>query len=130
MRQRLLMTALIGIVALGCLAYINAATTATPRPADYRAAVMRVLDTQQIDYRDVEVADGCAPSYQLCRFYAGKVRIMAASTMSGQIDCRERWTTCTLTIPRARINGALLEDVRDPLFAHWEEIYGQFLVWL
>ena len=39
-----------------------------------------MLDTQRIDYRDVEVADGCLPSYQLCRFYAGNVRIMAATT--------------------------------------------------
>ena len=83
MRQRILMAVLIGVVGtLGCIAYMNAATNTSPRPANYRAAVMRVLDTQRVDYRDVEVVDGCAPSYQLCRVYSGKVRMMATTSMS------------------------------------------------
>ncbi len=102
MRQRMLMAVLIGMLGmLGCIASMSTATNTSTRPKSYRAAVMRVLDTQRVDYHDVEVIDGCAPSYQLCRFYIGKVRIMAATTMSGQIDCRERWITCSITIPQA-----------------------------
>ena len=91
---------------------------------------MRLLDTQLVEYRDVEVVDGCAPSEQLCRFYAGNVRIMAATTPSGHIDCRERWITCTITVPQAGISGVALDDTIDPLTARWEDIYGQFLLWL
>ena len=62
MRHRLLMAVLIGVVGtLGCIAYINAATNNSPRPAIYRAAVMCALEEQHVDYRDVE-GDGCAPS--------------------------------------------------------------------
>ena len=131
MPQRVLMAVLIGVVGtLGCIAYINAATNNSPRPANYRAAAMRVLDMQQVEYRDVQVADGCAPSYQLCRFYSGKVRIMATTSMSGQIDCRERWITCTLTVPQVGSRRVALDDTIDPLTARWEDVYGQFLLWL
>ena len=131
MRQRLLLALLIGVVGmLAWIVSINAATNISPRPANYRAAVMRVLDAQRIDYRDVDVIDGCAPSYQQCRFYAGNVRIMAATRMSGQIDCRERWITCSITIPQAGIRGAALDDTIDPLAARWGDLYGQLLLWL
>ena len=132
MPQRLLMAVLIGMIGmigmLGYIAYMSAATNTSARPKSYRAAVMRVLDMQQVDYRDVQVADGCAPSYQLCRFYSGKVRIMATTSMSGQIDCRERWITCTLTVQRAGIIGAPLDDTIDPLAARWAAQYGQLLL--
>ena len=131
MRQRMLMAVLIGMLGmLGYIAYMSAATNTSARPKSYRAAVMRMLDTQRVEYRDVEVADGCAPSYQLCRFYAGKVRIIAATAMSGQIDCRERWITCSITIPQAGIRGAALDDTIDPLAARWGDLYGQLLLWL
>jgi hypothetical protein len=131
MRQRMLMAVLIGMIGmLGCIAYMSAATSTSERPKSYRAAVMRVLETQRVEYRDVEVADGCAPSYQLCRFYAGKVRIIGVSTMSGQIECRERWNTCSITIPQAGIRDAALDDTIDPLAARWGDLYGQFLGWL
>ena len=128
MPQRVLMAVLIGVVGtLGCIAYTNAATNNSPRPANYRAAVMRVLDMQQVEYRDVRVADGCAPSYQLWRFYTGKVHIMATTSMSGQIDCRERWITCSITIPQAGIRSAALDDTIDPLAARWAALYGQLM---
>jgi hypothetical protein len=131
MRHRLLMAVLIGVVGtLGCIAYVNSATNTSPRPANYRAAVIRVLDKQRVDYRDVEVVDGCAPSYQLCRTYAGSVRVLAATTLLGRIDCRERWITCTLTIPQASIRSAALDDVVDPVAARWDAIYGQLMLHL
>jgi hypothetical protein len=49
MRQGMLLAVLIGVVALGYIAYINAATNTSPRPANYRAAVMRVLDDRRVD---------------------------------------------------------------------------------
>jgi hypothetical protein len=72
MQQRMLMAVLIGMLGmLGCIASMSAATNTSARPNSYRAAVMRVLDMQRVDYRDVEVADGCAPSEQRCQTYAG-----------------------------------------------------------
>jgi len=131
MRKQMLFATLIAVMAtLGYIAYMSAATNTSARPKSYRAAVMRVLDAQRVEYRDVEVVDDCAPSYQLCRFYAGKVRIMAATTMSGQINCRERWITCRITIPQAGIRGAALDDTIDPLAARWGDLYGQLLLWL
>ena len=134
MPQRLLMAVLIGMIGmigmLGYIAFMSAATNTSARPKSYRAAVMRVLELQQVEYRDVRVADGCAPSYQLCRFYTGKVRIIATTTMSGQIDCRERWITCTLTVPQVGISGVALDDTIDPLTARWDDVSGQFLAWL
>ena len=131
MRQRVLLTVLVVLVGTAaCIGYIIDAAPIRPRPKNYRAAVMRVLDTQRVDYRDVDVIDGCAPSYQLCRFYAGNVLIRATTTMSGQIDCRERWITCSITIPQAGIRGAALDDTIDPLAARWGELYGQLLLWL
>jgi hypothetical protein len=129
MRQQLMMTMLIGVVGtLGCVAYINVATNTSPRPANYRAAVMRILDERRVDYRDVEVVDGCAPSYQLCRTYAGSVRVLAATVMLGRIDCGERWITCTLTVPQAAISDTPLDDVLDPVVARWDAIYGQLML--
>src|SRR6476661_3655037 len=116
MRQRMLMTVLIMVVGIfGYIAYTNATADTRPRPATYRAAVMRVLNDQGIDYHDVKVVDGCAPSYQSCRTYAGSVRVLATTTLLGQIDCRERWITCTITIPQAGIRAVALDDTIDPL---------------
>src|SRR4029079_3047846 len=131
MRQRMLMTVLIGMLGmLGCSASMSAATHTSARPKSYRAAVVRVLDMQRVDYRDVEVADGCAPSEQRCQTYAGMVRVATGTIMMGQIDCRERWITCTITIPQAGISGVALDDTIDPLAARWGELYGQLLLWL
>jgi hypothetical protein len=131
MRQGMLLAMLIGVVGmLGWIAYMNTATNTSPRPANYRAAVMRVLDAQGVDYRDIEVVDSCAPSYQLCRTYAGSVRVLAATTLLGRIDCRERWTTCTLTVQQAGIAGRPLDDTINPLAARWEALYGQLMLHL
>src|SRR5215207_476824 len=131
MRQPLLMAMLIGVVVtLGCMAYINAATNTSPQPVNYRAAVMRVLDAQHIDYNNVTVIDGCAPSYQLCRTYAGSVQVHTETTLRGQITCRERWITCTLTVQQAGIMGVALDDTIDPLAARWEAFYGQLMLQL
>ncbi|HEU5102842.1 MAG TPA: hypothetical protein VFU22_27660 [Roseiflexaceae bacterium] len=129
MRQAILIAVLIGFVAtFGSIAYAIATTSAGPRPSSYQAAVVRVLKASRVDYRDVEVLDGCAPSFQNCRTYAATVRVQAATTLAGHIDCRERWTTCTLSVPQAGISGAPLEDVRDPIAARWEALYGQMLL--
>jgi hypothetical protein len=129
MRQAMLIAMLIAVaVTVGCIAYINAATSTSPRPANYHAAAKRVLDAQGVDYYDVEVLDGCAPSYQLCQTYAGSVRVLATTSMLGRIECRERWTTCTITVQRAGIMSALLDDPINPLAARWEAFYGQFML--
>ncbi len=124
-----LFAVLIGFVGtFGYIAYTIAIPSAETRPDSYRAAVVRVLDVRRVDYRDVEVLDSCAPSFQNCQTYAATVRALAATTMIGQIECRERWTTCTLTIPQAGISGAILDDVRDPIAARWEALYGRLLL--
>jgi hypothetical protein len=74
------------------------------------------------------VLDGCAPSYQLCRTYAGSVRVPAATAMLGRIECRERWITCTLMVQQAGIVGAPLDDTIDSLAARWDAIYGQLML--
>jgi hypothetical protein len=129
MRQGILIAMLIAVVVtLGCIAYMNTATNTSPRPANYPAAVKRVLDTQGVDYHDVEVVDGCAPSYQLCQTYAGSVRVLGTTPMLGRIECRERWTTCTITVQQAGIMSAPLEDPINPLAARWEAFYGQLML--
>jgi hypothetical protein len=57
------------------------------------------------------------------------VQVLAATTITGQIDCRERWTTCTLSIPQIGIDGAPLDDTLDPFWARWEELYERFIMW-
>jgi hypothetical protein len=56
------------------------------------------------------------------------VGVLATTTMIGQIECRERWTTYMLTIPQAGISAAILDDVRDPIAARWEALYGKLLL--
>src|SRR5215217_398906 len=127
MRKRVLLTVLVVLVgAAAGIGYLINGTPAMARPKGYRAAIARVLDAQHIDYRDIEVIDGCAPSYQRCRWYAGTVRVRTGTIIAGQIDCRERWITCTLTVPQVGISGVALDDTIDPLTARWEDFYGQF----
>jgi len=90
----------------------------------------RVLDAQRIDYHDVAVIDGCALGAQRCRSYAGTVRIRTGTMIAGQIDCRERRRTWTITIPQVGISRVALDDMIDPLTARWDDVYGQFLLWL
>jgi hypothetical protein len=91
---------------------------------------MLLLDGRRVDYREVLVVDGCAPSYQFCHTYAGAVQVLAATRMPGQIDCRERWTACTLTVPQLGIKDAPLDDVVNPIQARLEELYGQLRLWI
>jgi hypothetical protein len=131
MQKQVLLTVL--VVMAGAAAgsgYRIDGTPAMPRPTSYRAAIARVLDAQHIDYLDIEVIDGCAPSAQRCRLYAGTVRVRTGTILAGQINCRERWITCTLTVPQLGISGVALDDTIDPLTARWQDVYGQFLLWL
>ena len=129
MRKRVLLTVLVMIVATAAgIGYLIDGTPARPRPKSYPAAIARVLDAQHIGYRDIEVIDGCAPSAQRCLSYAGTVRVRAGTIMAGQIDCRERWITCTLTVPQVGIHGVALDNTIDPLTARWEDVSGQFLL--
>jgi hypothetical protein len=131
MRQRILLAVLIGVVGIiGCVAYVVTVSPLQPRPGSYRAAVMRVLKEQRVDYGNVTVVDGCAPSYHFCHTYAGTVQVLAPTPMAGRIDCRERWTTCTLTIPQAGIRETPLDDVLDPLAVRWEAMYGRLMLWV
>ncbi len=73
---------------------------------------------------------GCTPTPQFCHIYAGQVYVQAGHTLTGQITCRERWTTCTLTLRDAGIIDAPLPDVLDPLIWCWEQLQGQIMQWL
>jgi hypothetical protein len=130
MRQKMLIAVLIGVVALGYIAYINAMTNTSARPDSYRAAVERRLDQAQFSYRKVEVTDGCAPTYQFCRTYAGTVRVLTESTtLAGRIDCRRRWTDCTLTLPAAGLRGLALPDVVSQLPRTLDEVWERLQEW-
>ena len=136
MRRRILLMVLVGII--GAAAYVGSASivaNARPRPGSYREAVEHVLDQARVGYRDVEVTDGCAPTYQLCRTYAGTVQVLTErTTLAGRIDCRRRWTGCTLTIPAIGLRDVALPDVVDSLphtldevWEHIEDLLGRFL---
>ena len=56
--------------------------------------------------------------------------MLATTTLLGQIDCRERWITCTITIPQAGIRAVALDDTIDPLTARWDTFSGQVQRWL
>ena len=132
MRQRILLMVLVGII--GAAGYIGSASimaNARLQPGSYREAVKDVLDKAQVRYRDVEVVDGCAPTYQLCRTYAGSVRVLTErTTLAGRIDCRRRWTGCTLTVPAIGLRAVALPDVVDSpprsLNELWERIEDWF----
>jgi hypothetical protein len=115
------------LLAVGALVVIH---HTTPRASSYRMAVIAVLTTAQIDVQHVDVIDGCAPTLQFCRTYAGVVHVQAGRAMTGQIACRERWTNCTLTLRDAGIIATPLPDVLDPLLWRWEQVQGQIMQWL
>lgn len=101
-----------------------------PRPDSYRTAVVWALRDRGMDVRSVDVVDGCAPSYQMCRTYAGTVTVDIGRVVQGKIACTERWTTCTLSLPEAGIPGVPLADTRDPLVWRWEQWFTPFKLWL
>jgi hypothetical protein len=131
MRIRIVLTSMLGLGGtLICLVLLLASAPAQPRPGSYRAAVLEVLRAHQIDIQEVTVVDGCAPSYQFCRTYAGAVTIETTRTVTGQIACAERWTTCTLTVRALGIAQAPLPDVRDPLVWRWEQLQAALIQWV
>jgi hypothetical protein len=131
MWQRIQLALLVGMVGtVACVGYFITAANARPRPGSYREAVERRLDHAAFSYREVEVVDGCAPTYQLCRTYAGHVRIQTeTATLAGQIGCRRRWTSCTLTIPATGLRAVALPDVVDSLPLTLEEVWKQLQDW-
>jgi hypothetical protein len=100
------------------------------RPGSHRDEVLAVLRRRQIDPVSVELQNGCAPSIERCRTYAATVTIVTSKTLTGRIDCRTRWTGCTLTVPAARIYAEPLRDVISPLVERWSELRGGLLSWL
>jgi hypothetical protein len=132
MWQRIQLALLVGMVGtVACIGYFITAANTSTRPDSYRAAVERRLDQATFSYRDVEVTDGCAPTYQLCRTYAGQVRVLTeAMTLNGRIDCRWRWTSCTLTIPGAGLDAVVLPNVVDWQPQTLEEVWLYLQNWL
>jgi hypothetical protein len=132
MWQRIRLALLVGMVGtVACIGYFITAANTSTRPDSYRAAVERRLDQAAFSYRAVEVIDGCAPTYQLCRTYAGQVRVLTeATTIDGRIDCRRRWTICTLTIPGAGLDAVVLPNVVDWQPRTLEEVWLYLQNWL
>jgi hypothetical protein len=50
--------------------------------------------------------------------------------MTGQITCRERWTTCTFTLREANIVAAPLPEVIDPIAWRWEQLQWVLIRWV
>jgi hypothetical protein len=131
MWQRIRLALLVGMVGtVACVGYFISTANVRPQPGSYREAVEHVLDKARISYRGVEVTDGCAPTYELCRTYAGSVRVLTErATFAGQIDCRRRWTICTLTIPAAGLHSVALPNVVDPLPRTLNEVWERIEDW-
>jgi hypothetical protein len=131
MWQRIQLVLLVGMVGtVACIGYFITAANARLQPDSYRAAVERRLDQAQFSYRKVEVTDGCAPTYQLCRTYAGQVRVLTeATTLNGRIDCRRRWTSCTLSIPGTGLRAVALPNVVDSLPHTLDEVWEHLQDW-
>jgi hypothetical protein len=109
----------IGWLTPGVALLIIAGAAALPagaqqRPGTYREAVIAVLEAYDLPYEDVRVVHGCAPSYQNCRTYRGEVTVIGTRTHAGVIECRERWTNCTLTLPGAGVRAPLADVVEEP----------------
>jgi hypothetical protein len=128
MRWRLLvLLLLVFIVGSG---YFLVAEPPTPRPGSYREAVKLVLHQAGFSYRDVEVTDSCAPTYERCRTYAGSVRVLTQEAIfAGQIECRRRWTSCMLSIPDTSIISVGLPNIVDSLPLSLEEIWTYLQDW-
>ena len=103
---------------------------AQPQPGSYRESVLRLLSARGLEARDVEVVDNCAPTVERCRTYAGSVTIHAGARLRGRIECRDRWTTCTLTAAEAGLDHEPLPDVIDPLAWRAQQLWYTFIGWL
>jgi hypothetical protein len=122
-----LLISLIGLGGYGALVIVG--TELQTHAATYRAAVMQLLDQRGIAYRDIVVTDGCAPTYQFCRTYAGTVQVLAERELRGQIACRQRWTDCTLTLRNAGLVRAPLVDINAPLGLDLEVLRARLVLW-
>ena len=131
MWQRIQLALLAGMVwTVACVGYFITAANVRPQPGSYREAVKHLLDGARVGYRDVDVTDGCVPTYQLCRTYAGQVRVLTEATiLNGRIDCRRRWTSCALTIPGAGLDTEALPDVVDSLPLTLDEVWERLQDW-
>jgi hypothetical protein len=101
------------IIMVVCALLWIGARSATP--GCYRAAVETVLARRGVEQQGVRVVDGCAPSYQFCRHYHADVTVRAGQPLPGTIDCRWRWTGCTLTIAELGLHDEPLADTMTPL---------------
>lgn len=129
--RRWLLLALV-VVFCGAILYVGYSivnTDSSSRPASYRIVVIRVLDQRRIAYREVVVINGCAPTYEQCRTYAGVVQVLGKDELQGQIICRQRWTDCALTIADVGIVSAPLEDIPDPESWRWDVVWMRLERW-
>jgi hypothetical protein len=110
--------------------YFLVAKPPTSRPGNYREAVKLVLNQAGFSYRDVEVTDGCAPTYERCRTYAGRVQVLTQeATLAGRIECRRRWTNCMLSLPNTGVAPVELPNIVDPLPLSLEEAWASLQDW-
>jgi hypothetical protein len=130
MRAKMILAGVIGLSVVVAAFFLLPNARMQPRPGSYRESVLRLLSTRNLEARDVEVADSCAPTVEHCYTYAGAVTVVAQSRLSGRIDCRERWTGCTLTLPGAALDREPLPDVIDPLAWRAQQLWYECLRWL
>src|SRR5690349_19364795 len=104
MRAKMILAGVIWLSVVVAVFFLLPNARTQPRPGSYRESVLRLLSTRNLEARDVEVIDSCAPTVERCQTYAGAVTVVAQSRLSGRIDCRERWTGCTLTLPGAALD--------------------------
>lgn len=131
MQRRVVLSSVLGLCGLlACLSFTLATIPTQPRPGSYRTAALPLLRTRVRDLHAVDVVDGCAPSYQFCQTYAGRVTITTTRTITGEIACAERWTTCTLTVAELGISAEPLRDVRDPWVWRWQQWGDVFRRWV
>jgi hypothetical protein len=130
MRAKAMLIGVIIALGLGGYFVLQGFSQVQPRPKGYREAVLYVLHQHQLDVSNVEVTNNCAPTLERCRTYAGAVTIEADTRFVGQIACRERWTTCRLTVAAAHIQGEPMPDVIDPLAWRLSQLQASFLEWL
>jgi hypothetical protein len=131
MRMKVLLAAMVMLLgALLALLFLLLTTPILPQPGSYLQSVQRLLRARNLKPRKVDVVDSCAPTVERCRTYSGVVTIDADTHLSGQIDCRERWTSCSLTMPMAHLDHTPLPDVIDPLAWRWQLFLIRVRAWL
>jgi hypothetical protein len=131
MRMKVLLAGVVTLLcALVALLFLLPITPMQPQPGSYLQSVRRLLKARNLEPRKVAVVDSCAPTIERCRTYSGVVTLDADTRLSGQIDCRERWTSCTLTVPLAHLDHETLPDVIDPLAWRWQQCRIRVRAWL